>query len=370
VLRQVALRTESKDTNNESGYPALISYVRADVVDHAADLAKRSVLNDALRAVEYMEQPFIAEAQSLASPEKAQAMADRLATAKADADRLRSQAARWQTTMSDGFGDLNSDVDQDLRTRMRETSRVAEDAIDNSDPGKSWEEFRTWLTQRVTYEVVQNFSVIAQRARELADLVAVHFEAEADAIAPEFAIEIPSATLEALSAQSLETKEMRAVAVGFQAMRGAYSNISMFTMAGNMVHMAVGLTNPVTIVIGLLSGGKAIKDVKDRELTARRQQAKAAVRRYIDDVNFNVGKDFRDTIRHLQRELRETFSSRAEELQRSTAEALTAVQQTAQKDQAERQQRLQALDTDLKRLATVKQRLAAMAPELSSPQPA
>jgi hypothetical protein len=369
VLRQVALRTESKETNNESGYPALISYVRNDVVDHAADLARRSVLNDALRAVEYMEQPFVAEAQSLASPEKAQQIAERLAEAKADAERLRSQAARWQQTLSDGFGDLNSDVDQDLRTRMREVTRVAEDALDKSDPGKSWEEFRTWLTQRVTFDIVQNFSVIAERARELAALVAQHFESEAGEIAPQFDIEIPSSTLQGIGASELETKEMRAVAVGFQGLRGAYSNISMFTMAGNMVHMAIGLTNPVTIMIGLLSGGKAIRDVKERELTARRQQAKTSVRRYIDDVNFHVGKDFRDTIRHLQRELRDTFSGRAEELQRSTADALTAVQQTAQKDQGERQQRLQVLDAELKKLATVKQRLAAMAPELATAQP-
>ena len=367
VLRQVALQTESKDTNTESGYPALINYVRNEVVGKASDLARRSVLNDALRAVEHMEQPFMAEARSLAHPEKAQQMADRLADAKADADRLKSQAARWQSTLSDGFGDLNSDVDQDLRARMREVTRLAEEAIDSSDPGKSWEEFRTWLSQRVTFEVVQNFSTIAERARELAALVAEHFAIEAEKAAPDFDIEIPSSTLATLAASELQTKEMGAAAVGFAAMRGAYSNVAMFTMAGNMAHMAIGLTNPITIVIGLLSGGKAIRDVKERELAARRQQAKASMRRYIDDVNFHVGKDFRDTIRHLQRELRDTFAARAEEVQRSAGEALAAVQQTAQKDQGERQQRLQALDAELKRLAMVKQRLAAMAPELAAP---
>lgn len=366
LLRQVALKTESKDTNTESGYPALINYVRNEVVEQAADLARRSVLNDALRAVEHMEQPFIAEAQSLGNPEKQQEIANRLADAKADADRLRSQAARWQTTLSDGFGDLNSDVDQDLRLRMREVSRIAEDALDNSDPGKTWEEFRTWLGQRVTFEVVQNFSAIAERARDLAALVAEHFASEAEEAGLDFDIDIPMSTLASLSTTELQTKEMNVASIGLSALRGAYSNVAMFTMAGNMVHMAIGLTNPVTIVIGLLSGGKAIKDVKERELTARRQQAKTAMRRYIDDVNFHVGKDFRDTIRHLQRELRETFSARAEEVQRSAAEALTAVQQSAQKDQAERQQRLQVLDAELKRLATVKQRLAAMAPELAA----
>ena len=85
-----------------------------------------------------------------------------------------------------------------------------------------------------------------------------------------------------------------------------------------------------------------------------------AVSRYIDDVNFHVGKDFRDTVRHLQRELRDNFATRAEEVQRSSAAALQAVQQSAQQDQAQRQQRLQVVEGELKKLGTAKQKLQQM----------
>jgi GTPase Era involved in 16S rRNA processing len=360
VLRQVALKTESKDINTESGYPDVVAYIRDEVIGRSEENAKRSVLNDAIRAIEQIEQPLAAERQALADPARTDELKAKLEVAKEDADRLRSQAARWQTTLSDGFGDLNAEVDHDLRYRMRETTRVAEDAIEQSDPGETWEEFRTWLNQRVTFEVVQNFSLIAERARELAELIAEHFEDDVDAAAPPFELEAPTATIEGLATPDLDTKSQKVVSLGFTAIRQAYSNVSMFSMFGNMAHIALGMTNPVTLVIGLLSGGKAIKDVKERELTGRRQQAKAAVRKYVDDVNFHVGKDFRDTIRHLQRELRTTFSSRAEEVQRSCAASLAAVQQAAQQDQADRQTRFQQVDAELKKLTTVKQRIAAV----------
>ena len=55
-------------------------------------------------------------------------------------------------------------------------------------------------------------------------------------------------------------------------------------------------------------GRKGLKDEKERQLDQRRTQAKAAARRYVDEVNFVVGKDSRDTMRHLQRDLREYFT--------------------------------------------------------------
>src|SRR5439155_25737254 len=101
-------------------------------------------------------------------------------------------------------------------------------------------------------------------------------------------------------------------------------------------------------------------------VTGRRQQAKMTVRKYIDDVNFLVGKDFRDTMRHLQRELHDNLAGLAEELQRTTAATLQAVQQSAQQDQTQRQQRLQTVDNELKRLANAKAKLQQM---MSAPTP-
>lgn len=357
VLRQVALKSESKEINAESGYLDLVAHLRDEVVGRAGDLARRSVVGASIRACDQLERPFTAEREALTDPAGAEELQRRLADAKERAEALRGRGAKWQQTLSDGFGDLQADLDHDLRERMRETTRVAEEALDDSDPADTWDEFATWLDERVTWEVVQNFSIIAERARALADDVAAHFESQGGLALD---ISAPRQTLEGIATPQLDVKAAKVTTLGFTAVRQAYSNVSMFSMLGNMAHMAIGMTNPITITIGLLSGGKAFRDAKEQQLKSRRQQAKAAVRRFIDDVNFSVGKDFRDTVRHLQRDLRDTFAQVADELQRSTAESLTAVQQAAQADQAQRQQRLQQLDADLKRIGGVKQKLAAM----------
>jgi hypothetical protein len=362
VLRNVALKSENKDINAESGYPDLMAYLRDNVLGRAGELSKRNTLHTAIRSVEEMERPFAAERQVLADPLRTQELQQKLQEAKDKADELRSRSARWQFTLNDAFGDLNAEVDHDLRNRMRQVTALAEEAIDQSDPAHSWEEFRTWLNERVTYEVVQNYSLIADNAKDVAEQVAEHFEGEENEVLGAISIDAPRETVAQITAGELEQIGGKITTLGFQAIRQAYSNVSMFSTFGNMAHIALGMTNPVTLVIGLLSGGLAVHSARQRELQARRQQAKMNVRRYIDDVNFQVGKDFRDTIRHLQKELRDHFATRAEEVQRSTQAALQAVQQSAQQDQQQRQQRLQVVDAEVKRLAGVKQKLQGMLP--------
>ncbi len=107
----------------------------------------------------------------------------------------------------------------------------------------------------------------------------------------------------------------------------------MFGMLGRMAGLAgLAVANPATIIIGLFMGRKALRDEKERQLTVRRNQARQALRKYTDEVGFVVGKDSRDTLRRVQRQLRDHYAARAEELHRSTGEALAAAQQAARSD--------------------------------------
>jgi hypothetical protein len=126
----------------------------------------------------------------------------------------------------------------------------------------------------------------------------------------------------------------------------------------------LAMANPATIVIGLFMGRKALRDEKERQLQMRRSQAKQAHRKYTDEVGFVVGKDSRDTMRRVQRQLRDFFSSRAEELHRSTQESLNAAQQAAKSDQATRQQRLRDVKAEIERIGSLRKRAIELAPEL------
>jgi hypothetical protein len=100
-------------------------------------------------------------------------------------------------------------------------------------------------------------------------------------------------------------------------------------------------------------------------LSRREHEAKLLVRRYIDEVTFQVGKQLRDRLRLVQRAARDHFGSMAEELHRSLSEALKAAQQTATTYTAKRDERVAQLQAQLRRLETIKNELPALptAPE-------
>ena len=80
------------------------------------------------------------------------------------------------------------------------------------------------------------------------------------------------------------------------------------------------------------------------------------MRRYCDEISFVSGKDSRDTVRRVQRQLRDHYTRLADELNRSTAAALAGAADTAKRSQAERQKRLKDLDAELTRLGQLRER--------------
>ena len=99
----------------------------------------------------------------------------------------------------------------------------------------------------------------------------------------------------------------------------------MFGMLGTFVGFA-SLINPLGIGAGVLMGGKTIGDERKKLITRRQNEAKTAMRRYVDDVTFQVGKDSRDRLRAVQRDLRDHFTEQAEQLKRSLQESLQAAE--------------------------------------------
>ncbi len=362
LLRREALRSESKELNSESGYAVLVDYLQKFIVGNAQKLMLRGAVNDALAVVAEVAAPHVSERKVLTDPEGAAELIAALQGAKEQAEQLRGQAAKWQQTLGDGVGDMSGDVDFDFRGRMRGVTADADDAIEKGDPSQVWEEFESWMYKRVAAEVAENYAMLASRAEELAARIAEHFAGVEGAV--DLALGIATPDLEAIDVQTgLKLKKQGKAAKGMLAIRGTYSSVSMFGMLGNYVGLT--MMNPATVVLGLLSGRKALSDEKTRQIEMRRQQAKQSVRRYVDEVSFQIGKDSRDALRKLQRDLRDAFTERAEELQRSTQEALMSAQSAVQMDQAQRQQRLQQLQAELQKMEAVRQQIAALAPEIA-----
>ncbi len=362
-LRIHALRSNDRDLNRESGFPELAGYLQNKIAANAEKLSVRAAANDLIAVASMLDTQFRSERHALDNPEQAQQVVDNLTEAKAKAERLKSGVSKWQQTLSDGVIDLQADVDHDLRGRLRQVTRQADEALEASDPAETWDEFQAWLYRRVAEDVVHNYTFLHTRAQDLTARVAEHFGEDGADIVVELDVANPTEVLTTVDANTdVDLKKMGVGTQGMSALRGSYGGLLMFGMLGRMAGLA--MANPATIIIGLFMGRSALKGEKDRQLTMRRNQGRQAHRKYTDEVGFVVGKDSRDTLRRTQRRMRDFFAARAEELHRSTSGALAAAQQAVKSDATTRQKRLRDVDAELKRIAVLRDKAYALAPEL------
>jgi hypothetical protein len=142
----------------------------------------------------------------------------------------------------------------------------------------------------------------------------------------------------------------------------------MFGLIGTMVGLT--LINPFSIGAGLLLGGKTISDERRRIITRRQGEAKISVRRYVDDVTFQVGKDSRDMLRGVQRDLRDHFTELAEQLNRSLKESLVTAERSVKTTQVDRERRLTEIPAELAKLEKLQERVKTLLPKPAEADPA
>jgi hypothetical protein len=362
LLRLHALRVDGEDAlNAESGFPALVEFLRRRVVGQAGLLSQRSVAQDVTSVAEQLASSMRAELAAQQDPEAARTVIAELEEAQRRASELRERSARWQQTLNDGFADLSADIEYDLRDRIREILRGAEMVIDAGDPHRAWDQLAEWVEQSAAQESSTNFVWASQRANWLASEVAHHFAEQTGELLPVLQSQTSSVLLSQVPVLELPEGERFGFSQGALAgLRGGYIGTLMFGLLGTFAGLA--LLNPFSAAAGVLLGGKTVREERRRVVQRRQMEAKAAVRRYLDDVQFQVGKDSRDMLRRVQRGLRDHFTERAEEMNRSLKESLRGAEKALKADQAERDQRIADLTAELERIAALERRALALIP--------
>jgi len=269
---------------------------------------------------------------------------------------LKERSARWQQTLNDGIADLNADIDHDLRARMREITRVGEEELDNtSDPLKIWDQFAAWVEQQVAAAASANALWSTERAGWLARRVAQHFSEDEEQVLPRLRAEVSDALSTVRPMTLREAEPWRLTQKALTGMRGSYMGMLMFGMLGTFVGMS--LLNPFSVGAGLLLGGKTISDERRRIVMRRQAEAKAALRRYVDDATFQVAKDTRDELRSIQRALRDHFTEHAEQTNRSLKESLQVAEKSVKASKEDRTRRLTEITAELQKLEGLQQRV-------------
>ena len=146
-------------------------------------------------------------------------------------------------------------------------------------------------------------------------------------------------------------------------MRGSYGGVLMFGLLTGIFGMA--LINPLSLGAGLLLGRKAYREDKEARLKRRQVEAKALVRRQLDDVTFQVGKQLKDRLRMVQRTIRDHFTEIADEHHRSLADSVSAAQKAANTYALEKDARIRDIKAELKKVDALHHAAEAVAAEVS-----
>lgn len=362
-LRLLAAELQDRELNDESGFPALVAHLRKEVLGRAEIIHERSAVHDLTSVVDQLGMSLRAELSALLNPQDTPRMIAELEEAKAKADEFRGRSARWQVTLTDGIADLVADMEHDVRDRLRKVQREAEHAIDEGDPGPIWDQIREWLDQRVAAAVSETFVWTDERSRWLSEEVAELFS-RGQAEIPVVDVSDTDGVLDPVEGiAGLDDGQLSAGEKIYIGVRGSYGGVLMVGLATGLIGMA--LINPLSLIAGVLVGRRAYREDMNNRLSRRQQEAKVIVRRHIDEVTFQVGKQLRDRLRLVQRTARDHFGSMADELHRSLSDALLTAKKAATDFTASRDQRVVELQDRLQELERLRRAIPALPPDPS-----
>jgi replication fork clamp-binding protein CrfC len=355
MLRSNAIALNDKELNEESNFPAIVKFLSDKVLSGENDRVRDHVLAEIRSAAEHLTMAVSSELAALNDPEAGERLTAELEQRKREAQDALQQTALWQQVLNDGIADLTADVEHDLRGRFRAITQHTEKVIDSCDPTLHWAEIGAELEDAVATAVGDNFVWAYQRAEALAAEVGRTFvEAGLKAVKmPEISARDMGASF-AESFKSLANLESKPAGKGqkiFSSMRGGYGGVLMVGMLTSVA--GLGLFNPLSIGAGILLGRKGYKDDMENRLLRVRGEAKMNVRRFVDDIQFAVGKESRDRLKVIQRRLRDHYRGIANQTTRSLNESLQATIAAAQLKENERNARIKELERQLNILKQV-----------------
>ncbi len=338
-LRMRAHARNSAELNAESGFPRLVGLLQKDVLEAAAADRAAAARAELDLVVADLRERVEAEHAVAAAPERAAAVASRYSEVGRRGAALT--AGSWQTVLGDGIQDLSADVDHDLRERLRLLLRRGEELLEESDPRDTWADFQAWAAREAAAAAADNLMLLVDRSSRLAEEVAERFELEYARLD----VDLPRSELALRKVDKLDVSfqksGVRQFLGAFMAARVAYGGFVMLGAVGALFNVA--LVAPIALVAGLTLGRRMVSSERERQVQQRRAQARAELRRYVDDVGFHVGRDCREAVRRTQRHLRDEFAARARAVERSAVATAAAVREIADLPPAERDSRAAAL---------------------------
>lgn len=346
ALRIEALSRTDPDLEHESGIPDLQTTIRLQVIDGAKRRSARRATDELRWGLNRLLEPIETELSILDDPQAAEAGMARLQATADQLKKLQEAGSRWSTLLNDGFTDLRSEVDYQLRTAVRTLLTNVDAQLEDLDPASGWESFTQEIQETMSIAVGEAFAAIDQGVVTISDQIAALL-AQEEEVVPDLGGTDPLDVMAvwAGTERELKTADGKRVtgtlATGLSALRGGSSGMILLGMVGNLAGLA--LAAPVSVGVAAFFGAKQVIDTRKAALKQRRQEARTVVRQYIDEVNLEVSNRTRQSIQGFHRTLRDHYAARLGELSRSTTTAMQTAQESLAQDHAGRKERAEKL---------------------------
>ena len=260
-------------------------------------------------------------------------------------------------------------VDFDLRERLREVMELAEEQITKANPIRDWQQFDKSVRSKVEDSVRANFQLTAKRSLVLAAQVATKLAGNPDGshtgvTLPQLQVATPD---EALS--QIKPMEPPNSGGGFaravNSLRGSYGGILMVGVLTSLAGLA--LISVWSVAAGVLLGLFTFWEDRKNGHERGKAEAKMAVSKMMDNVNFRVGDELRAQLRAVHRALRDHFTEVNDQRLRIAADAVRAAVDAAGVNGGQRDARLSQLQYYLAELRQL--RIRGAVPIADRPHP-
>jgi GTPase SAR1 family protein len=346
VLRATALQRSDPTLNDESGVPQLMALLRGRVLQNAAEQSIERARTDLDRAAKEVVVSLTTQREALADTVQGRQSMEELQEVRRRLDEVRKAGARWSTVLSDGIADLNQQTDERLRMAFRRLLEEADETLGSQDPADLWEGYAGDLriaVARLAGEVTDN---VVNRASTLAAEVTDRLGAEVGLTKPtgrdydpdQAGLELPESSYNPFGA----------ILTG---LRGGSSGIILLGMIGRLAGLA--LATPISVGVGVLFGAKQVIDERKRLLEKRRQEARAAARKYLSQAQTDLSAGVREQVRDVQRSLRDEVSERLNELNESYAATIRGLEEGLRRSDEQRRVLIPQLDAQLAELGEI-----------------
>ena len=360
-LRELAMRDLNDDVDDESGYPGLVDWLYDDVLAQVARHRHRTIVATGREVVDALAGRFEAELAALIEADDPAAAVGASGEERPELSELRRRARemesagnRWATQLTGLLNEMSGEVERDLRARGQTILAESDERLAAGDPATTWDELARWLDDRIAVAMSDHLTWRHERLVHAVEESTASFGQLVALVRPE-----PAVDARAGSAPSFHPAKVSVGASVYAALRGSYGGLAMVGFFGGLA--GVALTAPITVGIGLVLGGKQLRDERAKQLATRRSQARTAIRTYVDQVWSEFGTGSRNQLRALHTSLRTELTGAVERLRTDTRVALDAAIAAAGADVEARRRRRLDVEAELTRLGSVRTRLDAFA---------